>query len=457
MILFRKYFRCSFGLLFLMLFTGGAAIKETPLPNVVIFFTDDQGYGDVGCFGAKGFATPNLDQLAKEGLKLIDFYVAATVCTPSRAALLTGSYPKRNGLHKAVLYPDSDTGLSPNEYTIAEMLKAKGYHTGMVGKWHLGHHQKFMPNAQGFDYYYGVPYSNDMDSYYYQDRDFQSPPLPIYLNTQQIESGPDQDYLTKRFTEKATEYIKRQKASPFFLYVAHVMPHVPLHVSPAFKGVSKDGIYGDVISEIDWSAGEIIKTLKEEGLFENTIFIFTSDNGPDGRNRELCTSAGPLRGMKATTWEGGQRVPAIITWPERIPANTTSDQFVTALDIMPTVAAIIGADMRRGNKMDGRDIYSFLKDPQNTAPSEDPFYYYAKNGTIEAVRKGKWKLHLSKSKGWDHQKNGAFSKELYDLKKDIGESENVIEQHPVIARELERLARDFDKRLDKETRPIGKL
>ncbi len=223
---------------------------------------------------------PHLDKLASEGLRFTDFYVPATVCTPSRAGLLTGKYPKRVGLHEAVLFPYSENGLSPEEYTMAEMLQNKGYATACIGKWHLGHKDKFMPNNQGFDYFFGVPYSNDMDNYYYQGQDFQSPPLPLYRNRELIEEGPDQSYLTKRYTEEAIRQIKGHKDQPFFIYLAHNMPHLPLHASPAFLGKSEKGLYGDVIMELDWSVGEIVKTLKEEGIYDHTLFIFTSDNGP---------------------------------------------------------------------------------------------------------------------------------------------------------------------------------
>ncbi|AKP52662.1 sulfatase family protein [Cyclobacterium amurskyense] len=410
-------------------------------PNIIIFFTDDQGYADLGTYGAEGFETPNLDQLAAEGIRFTNFYVPATVCTPSRAGLLTGRYPKRSNLHEAVLFPFSEGGLSPDEYTMAEMLKEGGYTTSCIGKWHLGHKEAFMPNNQGFDEFYGVPYSNDMDNYYYKDIDFQSPPLPFYRNTELIESGPDQQYLTKKYTEEAVKQIKNRGQKPFFIYLAHNMPHTPLFASPAFKGKSKHGLYGDVIMELDWSAGEIIKTLKEEGIYENTIFIFTSDNGP------AKGSAKPLRGKKAQTWEGGQRVPAIITWPSKIPKGKVSDEFVNTLDLFPTLAKISSSKIPSELQLDGIDISEFLLDPDAKTLAERPFYFYARNGELEAIRLGEWKLHLKKSIGWNEKSEGEFQAALYNLNLDIGEKDNVATHHPEIVTKLSELATAFDAKL----------
>ena len=410
-------------------------------PNIIIFFTDDQGYADLGTYGAEGFETPNLDQLAAEGIRFTNFYVPATVCTPSRAGLLTGRYPKRSNLHEAVLFPYSEGGLSPNEYTMAEMLKEGGYTTSCIGKWHLGHKEEFMPNNQGFDEFYGVPYSNDMDNYYYKNIDFQSPPLPFYRNTEFIESGPDQQYLTKKYTEEAVKQIKNRGQKPFFIYLAHNMPHTPLYASPAFKGKSKNGLYGDVIMELDWSAGEIIKTLKEEGIYENTIFIFTSDNGP------AKGSAEPLRGKKAQTWEGGQRVPGIITWPKKIPNGKVTDEFVSTLDLFPTLAKISNSKIPTGIKIDGIDISEFLLDPDAKTLAERPFYFYARNGELEAIRLGEWKLHLKKSIGWNEKSEGEFQAALYNLNLDIGEKDNVATHHPEIVTKLSELATAFDAKL----------
>jgi arylsulfatase A len=415
---------------------------EAGLPNIIIFLTDDQGYADLGSYGAEGFETPHLDQLASEGIRFTNFYVPATVCTPSRAGLLTGRYPKRAGLHEAVLFPFSEGGLALEEFTMAEMLKDAGYATAMIGKWHLGHQQKFMPNNQGFDSFFGVPYSNDMDNYYYRNIDFQSPPLPLYRDTTLIESGPDQDYITKRYTDEAVKLIKENSKKPFFLYVAHSMPHLPLHASPAFKGKSELGLYGDVIMELDWSAGEIIKALKEEGIYDNTIFIFTSDNGP------RVGSAKPLRGIKAQTWEGGQRVPGIITWPSKIPAGIVNDEMVSTLDLFPTLANISGAAIPQTLTMDGKDLSELLINPSTTRLEERAFFFYARNGKPEAVRLGKWKLHVNKTIGWNQKLDGEFQISLYDLHNDIAEKQNLAAQFPKVVKRLSLLIDEFDEKLN---------
>ena len=415
-------------------------VTENP-PNIIIFFTDDQGYSDLGSYGAEGFETPHLDQLATEGIKFTNFYVPATVCTPSRAGLLTGRYPKRSNLHKAVLFPYSNEGLASEEFTIAEMLREGGYSTSCIGKWHLGHKEEFMPNNQGFDHFFGVLYSNDMDNHYYKRIDFQSPPLPLYRDSILIESGPDQQFLTKKYTEEAVSQIKNRGKKPFFIYLAHNMPHVPLHASPSFKGKTKKGLYGDVIMELDWSAGEIVRVLKEEGLYDNTIFIFTSDNGPQ------LGSAKPLRGQKAQTWEGGQRVPGIIVWPNKIPKGKVSDEIVSTLDLFPTLASLSSSNIPNDLLMDGMDIGKHLLSPETVKLPERPFYFYARNGKIEAIRLGKWKLHLEKSKGWNQKEDGLFQVSLYNLELDIGEENNVVDHFSEIVKKLTDMLKEFDENL----------
>ena len=408
-------------------------------PNIIIFFTDDQGYADVGVYGSDGFETPNLDKLAGDGIRFIDFYVPATVCSPSRAALLTGKYPKRVNMHIGVLTPYSKTGLEPNEYLLPEMLKDNGYTTSCIGKWHLGHIEKYMPNNQGFDDFYGVPYSNDMDGYYYAHNDFQSPPLPFYRNRNVIGSSIEQSQLTKMYTIEAIKQIReRKKGSPFFIYLAHNMPHTPLQVSEAFKGSSERGLYGDVIMELDWSMGEIIKVLKEEDIYKDTMIIFTSDNGPE------IGSALPLRGKKAQTWEGGQRVPGIISWPRKIPKGMVSSEVVSTLDIFPTLAKVCGQSIEQFEDLDGINILEVLKNPESAKLNKRPFYYYARNGDLEAVRLGDWKLHISKSQGWNTEDKGEFQMALYNLKTDIGEQHNVANQYPSLVDQLKQMMLDFD-------------
>ncbi|MDX1284860.1 MAG: sulfatase [Draconibacterium sp.] len=418
-------------LLLLALYFSCGNNENTHKPNIIVFFTDDQGYADLGCYGAEGFETPNFDMLAKSGIRFTDFYVPATVCTPSRAGLLTGRYPKRAGLHEAVIYPFSEHGLSPEEFTMAEMFQENGYATACIGKWHLGHKEQFMPNNHGFDYYYGVPYSNDMDSHFYKHNNFQSPPLPVLRNTELKEQGPPQKYLTKMFTEEAVAFIKKERNNPFFLYLPHCMPHVPLHASENFNGKSELGIYGDVIMELDWSMGEIIKTLKEEGIYENTMVVFTSDNGPSKG------SALPLRGKKATTWEGGQRVPGIISWPDRIPAKKVCNELVNTMDLFPTFEKIIQAENSGQVEFDGIDISELLENPESTSLAERPFYYYSRDGKCEAIRLGKWKLHIDKTRGWNSEEEFPIS--LYNLENDISEQNNLAEKYPEIVKKLENL------------------
>lgn len=415
---------------------------STKNPNIIIFFTDDQGYGDLGVYGAEGIETPNFDQLAKEGIRFTDFYVPATVCTPSRAALLTGKYPKRVNLHEAVIYPYSKHGLAPEEITMGEMLKEQGYYTSCIGKWHLGHLPEFMPNNQGFDYFYGVPYSNDMNNYLYKSIDFQAPPLPLYRNDEKIGEGPDQRYLTSLYTGETINVIKNRSDSPFFIYLAHNMPHTPLYVSEAFSGKSEQGLYGDVIMELDWSLGEIVRTLKEEGIYDNTIIFFASDNGPV---RSVGGSAGPLKGQKAQTWEGGQRVPAILTWPAKIPPNQVDGEMVTTMDLFPTFAGIVNYPTPTTLELDGWNVLDLLRNPNGELP-ERPFLYYGRNGDLEAIRLGDWKLHVAKAIGWD-KTNGVFPVSLYNLKDDIGEVHNLSEQYPDKVRELRELMIEIDKQI----------
>lgn len=431
--------------------------KETPPPNVVIIFTDDQGYSDVGVFGAKGFKTPNLDQMASDGMKFTDFYVASPVCSPSRAALLTGCYPQRVGI-PSVLFPErlntewdpeqrrTKTGLHENETTMAEMLKANGYATGVFGKWHLGHHKQFLPLQQGFDEYYGLPYSNDMrPGKNAKTAKSPYPGLPM-MNGNKVDRfmKDDQSMLTKEYTEKAVDFIKRNKDNPFFVYLPHSMPHIPLYASEKFNGQSEKGIYGDVIEEIDWSVGQINKTLKDLGLEENTLVIFTCDNGPWLIFGEHGGSARPLREGKMTTFEGGQRVPCIMKWPSTIPKASTTSEMASTIDLLPTIAAVTGADLSQ-NKIDGLDISGLLSGIETKSPRDEFYFYY--RWKLEAIRSGNWKLHVphvynnvikSDSGNVHGRKNlkAEIELSLFDLSKDIGETTNVAEQYPEVVKSL---------------------
>ncbi len=407
------------------------------VPNVVIIFTDDQGYGDVGVNGAEGFETPNLDHLAAGGMQLKDFYVAP-VCTPSRAQLLTGRYAHRMGLGHRVLFPFSDGGLPAEEWTMAEAMRAAGYRTGLVGKWHLGHKDEFHPMRHGFDEFFGVPYSNDMNRFHYKHNDFQSPPLPVYRGMEVIEEDPDQALLTKRYTDAAGEFIRAHQDRPFFLYLAHSMPHLPIFASEAFKGKSELGLYGDVIEEIDWSVGQVMAALDECGIAENTIVIFTSDNGP-----WRAQSSGGLRGKKGSTWDGGMRVPCIVRWPDVIPAGSRSSQPTTSMDLLPTLSMWTHAPLRdgpwivgatQGVNLDGIDIRSILIGDHLPAADQRVIRFYRDN-QLQAIRQGKWKLHVQRPE-W-RKLDPKPEVWLFDMENDPGEKTDVSADHPEVVAALQ--------------------
>lgn len=430
--------------------------QESRLPNIVIVFTDDQGYGDVGCYGATGFQTPNLDRVASQGMKFTNFYSAQPVCSASRAGLLTGCYPNRLGISGA-LFPRHEVGINDNELTIAEMLKEQGYATAIFGKWHLGHHKQFLPLQHGFDEYLGLPYSNDMWPIKVDGTranpgegrgDF--PDLPLIEGNETIElitTLEGQDKLTTLYTEKAVDFISRNKDNPFFLYVPHTMPHVPLGVSDKFRNKSEQGFYGDVMMEIDWSVGEIQNAIIENGLEENTIFIFTTDNGPWLNYGNHAGSSGGLREGKTTSWEGGQRVPCIVKWPGNVPSGTVCNQLASSIDLLPTLAKIVDGNLS-GNKIDGVSILDLWKGNFAASPREELYYYYGQNN-LNAVRKGNWKLvfpHTYASYEATVPRNDGYggrriqtqvdSLELYNLMRDPGERYNVIDLYPEIKDEL---------------------
>jgi arylsulfatase A len=436
-----------------MLFLIGAALQAAPqLPNIILIFTDDQGYADVGAFGATGFKTPNLDRLAQEGTKFTSFHVAQPVCSASRAALLTGCYPNRLGIHGA-LGPNARHGLNARETTLPELLKQKGYATGMAGKWHLGRPAEFLPVRHGFDECFGLPYSNDMWPFHPEAKSGTYPPLPLLEGDQVVDpevTPAEQANLTTQHTERAVTFIERNKDQPFFFYLAHSMPHVPLYVSDKFKGKSELGLYGDVIMEIDWSVGEIMKTLEKFNLTTNTWVIFTSDNGPWLSYGKHAGSAKPLREGKGTSWEGGTRVPCIMRWPGKIPAAQSSDAMFMTIDLLPTMAQVVGAKLP-DHKIDGRDVWPIIageKDAKN--PHAAYFFYYHQNH-LEAVTSGdgRWKLMLPQTYrtlggqpgGTDgiptkYQNRKITTPELYDLRSDPAETTNVAGEHPEIVQRL---------------------
>jgi arylsulfatase len=420
----------------------------TRLPNIVLIVTDDQGYADVGVFGAKGFATPNLDRMAREGRKFTNFHVAQPVCSASRTAILTGCYSNRLGIHGA-LGPNARHGISDSEMTLAQLLKQRGYATGMAGKWHLGHLPPFLPTHHGFDEYLGLPYSNDMWPLHPEAKPGTYPPLPLIEGDQVAKQGlghADQEQLTTQYTERAVRFIERNRDRPFFFYLAHSMPHVPLHVSSKFKGKTERGLYGDVIEEIDWSVGEVRKALERNGLARDTLVIFTSDNGPWLSYGDHAGSAGPLREGKGTCWEGGTRVPCILWWPGRIPANTTSDQMVMTIDLFPTIAKLTGATLP-DHKIDGLDVWLLLSGRRGARNPHDSYVFYYGVNELQSVVSGdgRWKLQLPHTyvtlNGRPGGRGGIPAKyeqrriekpQLYDLKTEAGERTDVSAQHPDI-------------------------
>lgn len=414
-------------------------------PNVVIIFADDLGYGDLGVYGHPTIRTPNLDRMAAEGIKFTQFYAAAPLCTPSRAALLTGRLPIRSGMASdvnGVLFPDSVNGLPEREITIAEALKQRGYATAAIGKWHLGHRPQYLPLNNGFDYYFGIPYSNDMNGTFSGDRfaPFRNPKIeswnvPLMRNNEIIERPAEQNTITRRYTEEAIQFIREHKDGPFFVYLAHNLPHVPLFRSGSFAGVSERGLYGDVVQEIDWSAGRIMQTLKDEGLAENTLLLFTSDNGPWLLYEAQGGSAGLLRDGKGTTWEGGMREPAIAWWPGTIAAGRVETAVVSTMDVFPTVLALAGADLPRDRVIDGRNILPLLTGESDSVP-DDPLFYY--NGAqLYAVREGPWKAHFVTKRAYrrDLELTRHDPPLLFNLDVDPSEQYDVAAEHPeVVAR-----------------------
>ncbi len=459
----------------------GGCSQSDPLPNIVLIFIDDMGWGDVGVFGAEGYETPNLDRLAAEGMRFTDFYASQAVCSASRAALMTGCYSERVSILGA-LGPGARIGLHPEETTIAEMLKPLGYATGIVGKWHLGSLEEFLPLQHGFDEYLGIPYSNDMWPIGYDGKPATGgnkanhPTLPLIDGNEvvaHIENLEDQDTLTTLYTERAVDFIGRNHRRPFFLYVPHSMVHVPLGVSEKFRGQSEQGMFGDVMMEVDWSVGEIMKELERHRLTDNTLVIFTSDNGPWLNFGNHAGSTGGFREGKGTAFEGGPRVPAIMRWPGRIEAGTVSDRMAATIDILPTLAAITGASLPE-RTIDGVDILPLLDGVTDADPRNQFWFYYGRE--LRGVREGRWKRvyqHRTRSyvgvePGMDGlpgpYANPTVPDALYDLENDPAETTDVSAAHPEIVRRLDALAETaratlgdrLTDRTGSEVRPPGR-
>ena len=437
-----------------------AMANESRKPNVIIIFTDDQGYQDLGCFGSPNIKTPNIDRMAKKGMRFTNFYSAASVCTPSRAALLTGCYPGRVG-NLGVLFPNRTKGLNPEETTIARMLKSKGYATACIGKWHLGHLEEFLPTSHGFDSFFGIPYSNDMgidknmalaEDVVWRNginedkfRKGKGGGAPLMRGAEVIECPANQSTLTKRYTEEAVKFIEDNKDTPFFLYLPHTMPHIPIYVSPEFEGRSDAGLYGDCIEEIDWSVGQILDTLRRQGIDKDTFIVYSSDNGPwdlgnatdkvkGNKNHKVGGSAFPLRGYKFSKWEGGMRVPTVMWWPGRIPAGMECREVAGTIDLLPTIAALSEAELPE-KKIDGKSIVPLLEGGEDARTPHEAYFY-----NTSGVRSGKWKLV-----------NG----NLFDLFKDIAESDNVAKENPEVAARLKALLDEHRAELKENSRPCG--
>jgi len=445
---------------------------STRPPNIVVVFADDLGYADVGCFGAKGYSTPNIDRLATEGIRFTDFYVAQAVCSASRTALLTGCYPNRVGILGA-LGPASKIGIAEGESTIAEVLKRRGYATAIYGKWHLGHHPQFLPTRHGFDDYFGLPYSNDMWPKHPTNKSF--PDLPLIEREKVVATNPDQRNLTHWYADRAVGFIKANRERPFFLYLAHSMPHVPLFVSDKNAGQTSRGLFGDVIKEIDESVGRILTTLKEQGLDRQTLVIFTSDNGPWLSYGNHAGSAGPFREGKGTSFEGGVREPFAARWPGTIPAGSVCREPAMTIDLLPTFAELAGADRSEDRPIDGRDIRPLLTgQPDAKSPHEAFYFYWGRE--LQALRSGRWKLHfphkyrsLAGAPGSDGKPGPYQEREiglsLFDLDADPGETTDLASRHPDVVARLTRLANaaradlgdSATKQPGKNVRPPGQL
>jgi arylsulfatase A-like enzyme len=428
------------------------ANDPAPRPNFIVIFCDDLGYGDLGCYGSTKNRTPNVDRLSQQGMRFTDFYSSSPVCTPSRASLLTGCYPRRVGMHEDytghwVLIPRSRRGLHPDEVTLAEALKSRGYATACIGKWHLGDQPEHLPTRHGFDQYFGIPYSNDM-----QSRGRGDPPLPLVRQEKVIEAPADQATLTGRYTQQAMTFIEANQSQPFFLYLPHTFPHLPLFASPAFHGNSANGRYGDTVEEIDWSTGQIMECLDRLKLADKTLVIFTSDNGSNGRNGG---SNAPLAGVKGSTMEGGMRVPMIARWPGIIPAGTTCPEIATTMDVLPTFCDLAGAELPQAT-IDGFDIRHLLTGVEGAASPYEALFYYRRR-QLQAVRWADWKYHLALEQthpNWTspHPTGEGRAGKLVNLKTDLKETTDVSQQNPDVMKRIMELVAQATARLGNDDR-----
>ncbi|MFL2942760.1 MAG: sulfatase [Limisphaerales bacterium] len=449
----------------LSVFLLATGILQAAKPNFVIIFTDDQGYGDLSCFGSKTIKTPNIDRIAKEGRKFTSFMVASPVCTPSRAALLTGCYPKRVGMHQHVLFPASTKGLNAKEHTIADHLKGQGYATACFGKWHLGHHKETLPTANGFDTYFGIPYSNDMNhpdnkgkprgGWQGMDILWADPEstltkwkTPLFEDEKIVELPVDQRTITRRCTQKSIDFIKANKDKPFFVYIPHSMPHIPLYVPDDVRDPDPKKAYINTIEHIDAEVGRLLKTIDDLKLADNTYVIYTTDNGPWLPFLHHGGSAGPLRDGKGTTFEGGQRVPYVMRGPG-IPAGTVCDELTGTIDLLPTIAAITGKALPKGKKIDGVNVSGLWKGTEKNSPRTE-FLHYTSRGDLEGIRSEKWKLLIKKPRRNPNNKPPEVF--LFDLSKDLGEQNNLAEAKPAVVRDLRARMETLDAEITKNAR-----
>ncbi len=446
-------------------FLLATGILQAAKPNFVIIFTDDQGYGDLSCFGSKTIKTPNIDRIAKEGRKFTSFMVASPVCTPSRAALLTGCYPKRVGMHQHVLFPASTKGLNAKEHTIADHLKGQGYATACYGKWHLGHHKETLPTANGFDTYFGIPYSNDMNhpdnkgkprgGWQGMDILWADPEstltkwkTPLFEDEKIVELPVDQRTITRRCTQKSIDFIKANKDKPFFVYIPHSMPHIPLYVPDDVRDPDPKKAYINTIEHIDAEVGRLLKTIDDLKLADNTYVIYTTDNGPWLPFLHHGGSAGPLRDGKGTTFEGGQRVPYVMRGPG-IPAGTVCDELTGTIDLLPTIAAITGKALPKGKKIDGVNVSGLWKGTEKNSPRTE-FLHYTSRGDLEGIRSEEWKLLIKKPRRNPNNKPPEVF--LFDLSKDLGEQNNLAEAKPAVVRDLRARMETLDAEITKNAR-----